>query len=96
MTDPDMARFAAIDQELAALDERLDRASRAVMFGDAGMVIATVILIAFLVAAQPVVYWWEVVVALAAVVLAVAGGFVQGLMLRNYRAEIRDLRSRAG
>lgn len=93
---PNLPRLAAIDQELAALDARLDRHERALSRSDAGGVVVGVALIVLVVVSRPAVYWWELVVLLVALVLAAAAGFVQGLMLRSYRAEIRDLRARVG
>jgi hypothetical protein len=87
-------RLAAIDQELAALDDRLNRLNRGAVRG--GMIMAaciTAVIIVELIVKPPV-YRWELVAALIALVLAVAGGLMQDLLLRNYRAEIRDLRSR--
>jgi len=90
----DPARLAAIDQQLAEIDERLARHARAIMRGDLAAVAVAVILIAVLLIARPPLYRWELAAALAAIALLAAGGFVQGLMLRSYRAEIRELRAR--
>ena len=91
---PDPARLAAIDQQLAGMDYRLSRHARAIMRGDLATAAAAVILIAVVLIARTPLYRWELPVALAAVALLAAGGFVQGLMLRSYRTEIRELRSR--
>jgi hypothetical protein len=91
---PDPARLAAIDQQLAEMSDRLDRHARAIMRGDGIAAIVTLALIAVELIASPPLHRWELIAALAAVALAAAGGFVQGLMLRSYRAEIRELRSR--
>ena len=91
---PDPARLAAMDQQLAEMSDRLDRHGRAIMRGDAATVAVAVILIAVEVIARPPLYRWELIAALAAIALLAAGGFVQGLMLRSYRTEIRELRAR--
>ena len=87
-------RLAAIDQELAALDDRLNRLNRGVVVTDAVGVVVIVAIIAIEVIARPAVHRWELLAALIALVLAAVGGVMQDVMLRNYRAEIRDLRSR--
>jgi hypothetical protein len=91
---PDPARLAAIDQQLAELSDRLDRHARAIMRSDLITVVVAVVLIAVVLIARPPLYRWELVAALAAIALGAAGGFIQGLMLRSYRAEIRELRAR--
>jgi hypothetical protein len=94
VSDPmDVAKLAAIDQQLAEMGDRLDRAARAVMRGDLVAVAAAVILVAVVLIARPPVHYWELAAALAAVALYAAGGFIQGLMLRSCRTEIRDLRA---
>ena len=90
----DSARLAAIDQQLADQTARLDRHARAIMRGDVATVVVSLALIAVEVIARPALRHWELIAALAATTLLAAGGFIQGLMLRSYRAEIRDLRSR--
>ena len=47
-----------------------------------------------LLAARPAVSYWYLAAAWAVVALSAAGSLVQGRMLRSYRAEIRELRSR--
>ena len=91
---PDPARLAAIDQLLAEMDDRLGRHARAIMRGDLATAAVVVVLIAVVLIARPTLYRWELIAALAAIALLAAGGFVQGLMLRGYRAEIRELRTR--
>jgi hypothetical protein len=94
MADPDPARLAATDQELAALDARLDRNARAIMRGDVTLLLLAAAGIAYaLIARQPVSYWHYAAV-WGVVVLGAAGSFIQGRLLRSYRAEIRDLRAR--
>jgi len=90
------ARIAALDQELAALDDRLNRSVRSMKFAFAGTVACVVAVIVIEVAARPTVYRWELVTVMIAFLLAVAGDFILSVMIRNYRAEIRDLRSRVG
>ena len=95
--DPDpTARIAALDQELAALDDRLNRSARSMKFAFAATVACVVAVIVIVVVAKPAVYRWELVTVMIAFLLAVAGDFVLSVMIRNYRAEIRDLRSRVG
>ena len=94
MSEPDPARLAALDQRLADLNARLDRHLRAVMRSDAGLVLVAAGLIAWALVSRPVFHLWEFVAAWGVIILLAAGSFFQGLMLRNYRAEIRDLRSR--
>ena len=94
MADDRTARLAALDQRLAEFDARLDRNARAIMRGDGVAAIVALAVIAVQLIALPPLYRWQLIVALAAIALAAAGGFVQGLMLRSYRAEIRDLRAR--
>ena len=94
MSESGPARLAAIDQELAALSDRLDRHARAIMRGDAVCACIAAALIVVVAVARPTLYRWEFVALLAAVAIGCGAGFVQGLMLRSYRAEIRDLRSR--
>ena len=95
MAEDDPARLAAIDQQLAALDARLDRNARSIMRGDVTvLLLAAAGIASALILRHPVSYWhyasvWGVVV------LSVAGSFIQGRMLRSYRAEIHDLRARA-
>jgi hypothetical protein len=94
MADPDPARLAATDQELAALDGRLDRIDRATMRANVTLLLIALAGITYaLIARQPVSYWHYAAV-WGVVVLGVAGDFVQGLRLRSCRAEIRDLRAR--
>jgi len=93
--DPDpTARLAAIDQELASLDDRLNRSVRSMKFTFAGTVACVVAVIVIEVVVKPAVYRWELVVVMIAFLLAVAGDFVLSVMIRDYRAEIRELRSR--
>ena len=93
--DPDpTARLAAIDQELASLDDRLNRSVRSMKFTFAGTVACVVAVIVIMVVVKPAVYRWELVVVMIAFLLAVAGDFVLSVMIRDYRAEIRELRSR--
>jgi len=93
--DPDpTARIAALDQELAALDDRLNRTARSMKFAFAATVACVVAVIVIMVVAKPAVYRWELVVVMIGFLLAVAGDFVLSVMIRNYRAEIRELRSR--
>ena len=95
--DPDpTARIAALDQELAALDDRLNRTARSMKFAFAATVACVVAVIVIMVVAKPAVYRWELVTVMIAFLLAVAGDFVLSVMIRNYRAEIRELRSRVG
>jgi len=91
---PDPARLAAIDQQLAEMSDRLDRHARAIMRGDLATVAVTVLLIAVEVIARPPLYRWQLITTFIAVALFAATGFIQGRMLRSYRAEIRDLRAR--
>jgi hypothetical protein len=88
------ARLAAIDQRLAEMNDRLDRHARAITRADIATLAGALVLIVVELTAGPHVYRWEFIVALAAIVLLAAGSFVQGLMLRSYRNEIRELRSR--
>jgi len=88
------ARIAALDQDLAALDDRLNRSVRSMKFAFAATVVCVVAVIVIVVAARPVVYRWELIVVMIGFLLAVAGDFVLSVMIRNYRAEIRELRSR--
>jgi len=88
------ARIAAMDQELAHLDDRLNRSVRSMKFAFAATVACVVAVIVIEVAARPTVYRWELVVVMIAFLLAVAGDFVLSVMIRDYRAEIRELRSR--
>ena len=92
--DPDPARLAAVDQQLAKMSDQLDRHARAIMCGDVTVAVIAVALIVVVLAARPRVYPWELAVVLAAVAMGAAVSFMQGLMLRSYRAEIRDLRAR--
>jgi hypothetical protein len=96
VTGPDPARLAALDQRLADMDARLDRNARAIMRGDAVFAGVAVALIVIEIAARPALSRWQFVAMLGAVTFLCVGSFFQGLMLRNYRAEIRDLRSRVG
>ena len=91
---PDPARLAAVDQQLAEMSDRLDRNARTIMRGDIALSAIAVALIVAILAGHPRVYSWELVIALAAVAIGAAASYMQGLMLRNYRAEIRDLRAR--
>ena len=91
---PDPARLAAIDQQLAEMGARLDRHARAIMRGDVATAVVVLVLIAVEVTARPPLYHWELITALAAIALLAVSGYVQGLMLRSYRAEIRELRAR--
>ena len=95
MAEPDPARLAAMDQQLAEIADRLDRDARSVMRGDGVVAIVALAAIAVELIAWPPLYRWQLIAALAAIALAAAGGFMQGLMLRSYRAEIRELRSRS-
>jgi hypothetical protein len=88
------ARIAALDQELASLDDRLNRSVRSMKFAFAGTVACVVAVIVIEVAARPAVYRWELITVMIAFLLAVAGDFVLSVMIRSYRAEIRELRSR--
>ena len=90
------ARIAALDQELAAIDDRLNRSARSMKFAFAATVVCVVAVIVIEVAARPAVTRWELIAVMIAFLLAVAGDFVLSVMLRSYRAEIRELRSRVG
>ena len=94
MGTPDPAKLAAADQRLAEMDDRLGRHARAIMRADVATVSIAVVLIAAEVFARPPLYRWELIAFLAACAFLAAGSYVQGLMLRSYRAEIRDLRAR--
>ena len=94
MTDDDVARLAAIDQQLAGLGDRLDRNARSLMRGDAILLLVAPAAIIYYLAARPAVSYWHLVIAWAVVALGAAGSLVQGLKLRSYRAEIRELRAR--
>jgi hypothetical protein len=91
---PDPARLAAIDQKLAEMDDRLELHARAIMRGDVAFAIIALALVIYYLASPAEIPRWQVVAAWAAVTLLAAGGFVQGLMLRSYRSEIRELRVR--
>ena len=95
MTDHDPARLAEIDQQLARIGERLDRKARSLMRGDAVLLLFALAAIIYSLAARPAVSYWDVAMAWAVVALGAAGSIFQGLALRSYRAEIRDLRARA-
>ena len=91
---PDPARLAAADQRLAEMDDRLGRHARAIMRIDVAAAVVTAALIAAELFARPPLRRWELIAALTALALCAAGGFVQGLMIRSYRTEIRELRVR--
>jgi len=94
MTDDQPARLAAIDQQLAAIDTRLNRNARGIMRSDIATGAVAVILIVIEVIARPALERWEVIALLATVAAMAISGYFQGLMLRSLRAEIRELRSR--
>jgi fatty acid desaturase len=94
MAEPDPARLAAIDQQLAEIGDRLDRNARSIMHGEASLLLIALAAVIYLLAARPAVSYWYLAAAWAVVALSAAGSFVQGRMLRSYRAEIRELRSR--
>jgi hypothetical protein len=96
MSEPDPARLAALDQRLADMDARIDRHARAIIRGDAVFAGFAVALIVIEIVGRPALSRWEFVALLCAVAFLCVGGFFQGRMLRNYRAEIRDLRARVG
>lgn len=91
---PDPARTAAQDQRLAAMSGRLERHARTRLRGDVALACLAVAVIVFELAARPPVRRWDLVAALIVIALLAADSFVQGLMLRRYQAEVRDLRSR--
>jgi hypothetical protein len=94
VTDDQPARLAAIDQQLAAINARLNRSARGVMRGDIATGAVSVLLIAAEVIARPPLHRWEMVITLAAVAAMAVSGYFQGLMLRSLRAEVRELRTR--
>jgi glucan phosphoethanolaminetransferase (alkaline phosphatase superfamily) len=93
---PDPARLAAIDQQLAEMADRLDRNARSMMRADVALAIVAVALAVAVLVGHPRVFRWELAVVLLALAAAAVTGFVQGLMLRSYRAEVRELRARSG
>ena len=95
MADDRTARLAAIDQELAALDARLNRNHSAIMRADATVLLLAAAGIAYALAARQPVSYWHYAAVWAVVVLGAAGSLYQARMIRGYRAEIRDLRARA-
>lgn len=90
----DPARLAAIDQQLAQLSDRMGRRDRAIMRSDVILICLAVAAVIYTLAAWPVISPWYFVVAWVIIAAMAAGGFLQALMLRSYRAEIRELRSR--
>jgi hypothetical protein len=94
VTVPDPARLAALDQRLADLNAQMDKHLRAVMRSDIGLVLVALGLIAWALAARPAFSLWEFAASWGVIILLAVGSLFQGLMLRNYRAEIRDLRAR--
>ena len=94
MTDHDLARLAAIDQQLADLSNRLDRRASGIMNGEIWLLLLALTAVIYVLAARPAVSYWYLAGAWAVVALAAAGSLVQSLILRSYRAEIRDLRAR--
>lgn len=90
----DPARLAAIDQQLAAIDARLEQHARTIMRGDLAIAVTAAGTAIWILAARPQVHRWELLAAVITCGLLAFSGFIQGLMLRSYRAEIRELRSR--
>jgi hypothetical protein len=75
--------------------DRLDRNARSMMRADAAQAVIAVTLAVVVLAGHPRIFRWELVVVLLALAAGAVTGFVQGLMLRSYRAEVRDLRARS-
>ena len=82
MAEPDPARLAAIDQQLADLDARLNRNARAVLRGDAALLPIALAAVIYILSARPQVSYWFLAAAWAVAALGAAGGIIQGLMLR--------------
>jgi hypothetical protein len=93
MAEPDPAKLAVIDQQLAKIGDRLDRNARSIMHGEASLLLIALTAVIYLLAARPAVSYWYLAAAWAVVALSAAGSLVQGRMLRSCRDEIRDLRS---
>ncbi len=93
MAEPDPARLAAIDQQLAGISARLDRDARSIMHGEAALLLIALTAVIYILAARPAVSYWYLAAAWTIVALSAAGSLVQGRMLRGYRDEIRELRS---
>lgn len=89
----DPARLAAIDQELAAMNDRLSRNARARMRGDIATAVVALVVAATVAIGRPQVQWWQFAAAALVVALLSAGSYVQGLMLRSYRDENSRLRA---
>jgi hypothetical protein len=94
MTEPDPAKLAAIDQQLAEIGDRLDRNARSIMHGEVSLLLIALAAVIYLLVARPAVSYWYLAAAWTVVALSAAGSLVQGRMLRSCRDEIRELRAR--
>jgi len=92
--EPDPARLAALDQQLAEISDRLSRHTSAAMRGDVILACLALAIAVATVIARPHVPWWVLAVAALTIAMLAAGNFMQARMLRTYQAEVRDLRSR--
>jgi fatty acid desaturase len=92
--EPGPAGIAAIDQQLAGISARLDRNHRRIMYSEVTLLLIALAAVIYILAARPAVSYWYLACAWAVVALSAAGNIFQSLMLRSYRAEIRDLRPR--